>query len=967
MLNAARRLLRPGFMLPVGAAALAAVAGCATEGEGRLAGPSSHSEQGTVTSLGLVAAPALTAQANTFESSVQAHAALDRDAAGRTIVVWDSRRQQEGTPGVYAQVFGPDGGRLGGEIEVNLHAASAQVEPAVTWASDGAAWVVWASHGQDGSGMAVVLRRFAADFASGSPEIAVNSTHDGHQATPVIAAGPGGTVLVTWTSSRSTEPTRLMARVFGPDGMPLTPEREIEPSLNVRQTAPTITALPPGGGAAFLLAWAESSHETGAPLGVRVLKLDAAAKPVGEALAIGPTDGEAGIEPSIASDATGRFVVAWMVRDGERYRPMAQWFDRHGAPASPAVTIGERDESFKSGIAAAMEPDGTTRFAYNADAAEEELDLRAPENRERVMLAKYEFGGLTGGDVQPAHGFAKPGQRVSVSGVKRMVSASSEEIALAWSGDAGNADASAANLTLVGVVQAGDTQGAPTGFRQPEIAMADPTHTPPSFDPEFKAPMEPWPRQRGEMPAVDFGFEAVPGTGWTPPDPEMAVGPDHIVVMVNGQIAFFDKSGTNLFRDEIESNFGFWGGLGAGGFVFDPECLYDPHSNRFMAMACERTSGRSFFLFAVSDDSNPVGVWHKYRFDVTDRNPGGDTLNDIDSPQLGVDQNVVYLSADFFSPDKYLVFMVDKATVLTGGASPTVRSLVVTGQQSFGFPITYDAGTTAQYIIESFEASTNTSMRFHAIKDPLTTPTRTTTTLTVPTYRYPQPPVQQGSSTRPTVFEPRFWSCTYRNGSLWAVHHMTNTTSSVTRARWYQFDMRGWPDSGNTPILVQTGDVAPGTNVYVTFPSIAVDAANNAAITFSRSASNEFFSMSRVVRAYNDPAGTMRAPELVKQSAAPENSGRWGDYSGTKNDPTGCGVFWGHNEWTPNGNWRTWVAKYVIPNPADFNGDGFVNGIDFDLYVEAYELGLPSADFDQDGFVTGIDFDQYVIAFEAAC
>ena len=51
----------------------------------------------------------------------------------------------------------------------------------------------------------------------------------------------------------------------------------------------------------------------------------------------------------------------------------------------------------------------------------------------------------------------------------------------------------------------------------------------------------------------------------------------------------------------------------------------------------------------------------------------------------------------------------------------------------------------------------------------------------------------------------------------------------------------------------------------------------------------------------------------------------------------------------------------------DFDGDGFVTGIDFDLYVGAFEAGEPTADFDGDCFVTGIDFDLYVYSFEAGC
>ena len=52
---------------------------------------------------------------------------------------------------------------------------------------------------------------------------------------------------------------------------------------------------------------------------------------------------------------------------------------------------------------------------------------------------------------------------------------------------------------------------------------------------------------------------------------------------------------------------------------------------------------------------------------------------------------------------------------------------------------------------------------------------------------------------------------------------------------------------------------------------------------------------------------------------------------------------------------------------ADFNGDGFATGIDYDLYVQAFEAGEAAADFDGDGFITGIDFDLYVQAFVEGC
>jgi len=52
---------------------------------------------------------------------------------------------------------------------------------------------------------------------------------------------------------------------------------------------------------------------------------------------------------------------------------------------------------------------------------------------------------------------------------------------------------------------------------------------------------------------------------------------------------------------------------------------------------------------------------------------------------------------------------------------------------------------------------------------------------------------------------------------------------------------------------------------------------------------------------------------------------------------------------------------------ADFNGNGFINGDDFDAFVAAFVLGDLTADFNGDGFVNGDDYDGFVAAFEVGC
>ena len=53
--------------------------------------------------------------------------------------------------------------------------------------------------------------------------------------------------------------------------------------------------------------------------------------------------------------------------------------------------------------------------------------------------------------------------------------------------------------------------------------------------------------------------------------------------------------------------------------------------------------------------------------------------------------------------------------------------------------------------------------------------------------------------------------------------------------------------------------------------------------------------------------------------------------------------------------------------PADFNGDGFIDFFDLNLFFEAFDAGAVTADFNADGFIDFFDLDLYIEAFEAGC
>ncbi len=63
------------------------------------------------------------------------------------------------------------------------------------------------------------------------------------------------------------------------------------------------------------------------------------------------------------------------------------------------------------------------------------------------------------------------------------------------------------------------------------------------------------------------------------------------------------------------------------------------------------------------------------------------------------------------------------------------------------------------------------------------------------------------------------------------------------------------------------------------------------------------------------------------------------------------------------------TAEFGVINgcPADFDRSGFVDTVDYDAFVTAFEGGYECADFDRTGFVDTEDFDAFVRAFLGGC
>lgn len=411
--------------------------------------------------------------------------------------------------------------------------------------------------------------------------------------------------------------------------------------------------------------------------------------------------------------------------------------------------------------------------------------------------------------------------------------------------------------------------------------------------------------------SVSFQWPAISATGWTPPDPDIAVGPNHIVAVVNSSIAFFNKDGTHTFQQTAEN---FLSGLGAGTFLFDPKAFYDRVNNRFVVVFLERGSPSiSKVIVAVSDDNNPTGVWHKYRIEA--RITVGGSNYWLDYPGFGYNKDAYIISGNMFgfsSGFAGVQFLVIPSAPLLTGSAATVHSLRDSGGSSVQMAEVMDAGLDRIFGISRDGTS---AMTVYALRDLLGTPILNQVNVTVPSNSRPTIDAPSTNGNTLDSIDGRVINAMWRGGSLLTTH--TVQSNSRLRIRWYEIATNNWPISGS-PSLIQSGEVAGNTGIHHHMSAVGKNAAGDISVIFSRSSTSITADIMVAGRFGTDPIGTMGTPINLESSAGNDyGSGRWGDYFDLDVDPVDDITFWGVGMGVAADNaWRTSIFSWTISQPG---------------------------------------------------
>jgi hypothetical protein len=521
-----------------------------------------------------------------------------------------------------------------------------------------------------------------------------------------------------------------------------------------------------------------------------------------------------------------------------------------------------------------------------------------------------------------------------------------------------HAEATRASWDDLMAIQAALPPFATQAFEAPTVPLETPQIELPALDSKFRSKLGPAAASSNEAlvlcpslvaePALDHGFVAQPDvpngalSSFIPPDVAGDVGPNHVMTTLNNKVHVQDRTGGSMLNLDLSV---FWG-TGAANPSY-PRCHYDAINGRWIATAHVGAGAASTILFAISDTSDPTGLWSFYSF-LSD--PGAVRFADwvvtgFNSTWVTIASNMFNIAGSTFAGSK--MWIIDMATALVPGGPLTISvtpigwSGTISGFNTSGqFPTkSLDTSDPAMYVMSNPGLSSGGVVALQGFSITGTGPAPVIAALpgspfgatagfflVVNNFSLNQRVMEQlGEPRFITAFSSRMAGALVRNGRVWMTHSAglpgpaTNTALTHTAAFWYEVNPAALP----API-VQSGSIHSGSGSAFTMPSIVVNCGNDALVGFSRGDVTRHPESGYAIRLGTDPLSTMGPIRLLKagESTYWKNFGvgttaQWGRYSSSGIDPVDDKTFWTVQEYAAqrvgvadnDSRWGTWWGR----------------------------------------------------------
>jgi hypothetical protein len=293
---------------------------------------------------------------NTYTTGHQNFPAVASDSAGDFVVAWHGREAGYNDYGIFAQRYASTGAPLGAEFRVNSYTTQQQRYPAVASDAAGNFVVVWQSLFQNSNDYGVFAQRYANTGAPLGPEFRVNTYTTANKFFARVASDPAGNLVVVWQSYYQEGPNfGIYAQRYASTGAPLSGEFRVNTYTTGYQGRASVAFDTAGN---FVVVW-HSFNQDGSGAGVFAQRYASTGTPLGGEFRVNTfTPSHQGL-PSVASDSTGNFVVAWeSYQDGGTFGVFAQRYASTGAPLGGEFQVNTYTPDYQRYASVASDPVG---------------------------------------------------------------------------------------------------------------------------------------------------------------------------------------------------------------------------------------------------------------------------------------------------------------------------------------------------------------------------------------------------------------------------------------------------------------------------------------------------------------------------------------------------------------------------------------------------------------------------------
>jgi hypothetical protein len=455
---------------------------------------------------------------------------------------------------------------------------------------------------------------------------------------------------------------------------------------------------------------------------------------------------------------------------------------------------------------------------------------------------------------------------------------------------------------------------------------------------------------RKGLPSLVHSADGIAGSDLMPPGASIAAGPTYIIAAANSVIVVASKLGSPVRQAALAS---WFENVSPPGVPLEPRVAYDHHAGRWILVAVARDGERSSYLLSVSEGSDPTGAWWNWNLDAS-MDGNEPSQNRAGDPRIGFDDETIvsiasnqYSSAGDFQYAK--VRVLEKQLLYANGGGPPLdwedywNWANEDGSPVFGWePALVFGQPGAGYLANTTSPAAGSGVTLWR----LTKQSGLEMIGTVPVARYATPPPaeQKGSVELVSTGDCRLSNAVFREGLLY---------TALTEAR-------DWGNGSRATIrflalnvaTVKTALETSFGNLYFHYfyPAVAVDAAKNIVMVFSRSGAEEFISLRAtgmtpielsfggniVLHQGEGPIESVDGTGLVP----------WGT-NGIALDSTGCASVWLHGPYAASDQtWRTILARVSYDTSVCFlrgecNSDGKRNIADA-VYLLAYLFSPPN-------------------------